>query len=90
MRLLCFFGSGISQPSGMPMTGAITAAILSEQWHRHTDGLFYPGPGGLMWDGVNVAALAQAFLDTLSKSTSGYLSSRLAGAVRRAPGCIPA
>lgn len=33
-----------------------------------------------MWDGVNVAALAQAFLDTLSKSASGYLFSRQAGA----------
>ena len=79
MRLLCFFGSGISRPSGMPMTGAITAAIFSSQWHKHTDDLFYSGPGGLKWDGVDVAALAQGFLDILSKSASGYLSLRQAG-----------
>lgn len=80
MRLLCFFGSGISRPSGMPMTDAITAAIFSGQWHKHTDDLFYPGPGGLKWDGVDIAVLAQGFLDILGKSAAGYLSSRQAGA----------
>jgi len=32
-----------------------------------------------MWDGVNVAALVQAFLSILNNTASGYLSSRRAG-----------
>lgn len=63
----------------MAMTGEITSSIFTGTWHKHTDGLFYPGPGGLKWDGVDHAALAQAFLELLRKSASGYLSSRQAG-----------
>jgi hypothetical protein len=28
MRLLCFFGSGVSQPSDLPMSKEITAALF--------------------------------------------------------------
>ncbi len=79
MRLLCFFGSGISRPSGMPMTNEISSAIFSKVWHKHTDELYYSGPGGLKWDGVDIAALAQSFLGTIRGTASEYLSSRHAG-----------
>ena len=74
-----FFGSGISKPSGMPMCDKITSELFTRQWHRHTDGLFYPGPGGLKPDGLDIAASVQAFLGVLRKSASAYLASRKAG-----------
>jgi hypothetical protein len=80
MRLLCFFGSGISKPSGMPMTGHITAALFSGKWQKHTNSLFYPLPEGIAApSGATVANLAQGFLQTLKEHAVTYLQPRNGG-----------
>ena len=79
MRLLCFFGSGVSQPSDMPMSKEITAALFNGQWHKHTDGLFYSGPGGSAPNGTDVVSSVQGFLKVLNKAAAVYLKRRSAG-----------
>jgi hypothetical protein len=79
MRLLCFFGSGVSRATGLPMSAGITKALLEGQWHKHTDGSFYQGAGGLKLDGLDVAATAQNFLRLLKESVRPYLGARKAG-----------
>lgn len=79
MRLLCFLGSGVSRPSGLPMSTSITNALFEGPWHKHTDELFYPGPGGLKLHGVDVADLARSFLKKLAEAASPYLETRRLG-----------
>src|SRR5882762_8218094 len=80
MRLLCFFGSGISRPSGMPMIDDISRALFSGKWHKHTNGLFYSLPEGMTPPtGATVADLAQGFLQALHEHAVTYLQPRNGG-----------
>ena len=81
MRLLCFFGSGISRPSGTPMADGITKALFTGKWHKHTNGLFYPVPDGMTLRGLEVALAARGFLQYLAEHTSTYLAPRDGGDV---------
>src|SRR6266487_2211611 len=88
MNLLCFFGSGISKPSKIPMATDITHALLSEPWFRHTTGSFLPlnkdqrlhdSPTFSLDKDIDTADRAQRLLRAIHGLAATYL------AVRNAP-----
>jgi hypothetical protein len=41
--MIIFLGSGVSLPTGLPDVRKLTEAVLTGDWHKHTDQLFYRG-----------------------------------------------
>ncbi|RYD77729.1 MAG: hypothetical protein EOP84_15180, partial [Verrucomicrobiaceae bacterium] len=41
--MILFLGSGVSLPTQLPGVDELTRAVLSGEWHKHTDQLFYSG-----------------------------------------------
>jgi hypothetical protein len=58
------------------MVNQITRKILADKWHRHTNGLYYPGAGGLHPYGYDIAILAQDFLKALHRICGQYFESQ--------------
>ena len=85
MNLLCFFGSGISKASGLPMAPELTSALLSERYFKHSAGPFLPfeeyeaPPNGTAFSAgkdTKTADRAQRFLRALHGVAATYLASR--------------
>lgn len=61
------------------MVDEITSALLTGKWHRHTDGRYYPGAGGIRPYGYDWAELAQRFLRLVHEKCVAYFQARNAG-----------
>ncbi|MEJ0090507.1 MAG: SIR2 family protein [Limisphaerales bacterium] len=75
MKLLLFFGSGISFDSGLPPVDTITKKILSGDWHSNTDSNFYPGFGQFGTSDHKVVR-QQKFLRILSVFAEKYFQEK--------------
>ena len=76
-RLMVLLGSGVSLPSRIPGTEQITHAILDEEWWRHSDGQFIPGPDpNPDLTGRITALRIQPFLKLLKERADTYLRER--------------
>lgn len=77
MKVILFFGSGISYASNLPDTNTITNCLLKEKWHNHSDQNFYfgeePNP---YFKSKNLAPRLQKFLVILKEATDVYLKER--------------
>lgn len=74
MRLLCFFGSGISRESGLPMVAALTSAILDGYWRKESDGLYRSRENEFLLEPRDV--MVRAFIRLLAEKASTYLQRR--------------
>lgn len=77
MRLLCFFGSGISFKSNMPCVRQITHAILTEYWNRGSNILYHRQSNETKLRRGDLQT--RAFLHLLADSATEYLVKRGAG-----------
>lgn len=68
--MLLFLGSGISYESGIPSVGELTEKVLSGEWHKHTDMVFYPGSRD------EFVTRLQAFLKILKVHADDYFLDR--------------
>jgi hypothetical protein len=75
MEFILFLGSGVSYESGLPRVGEITRSLLNDEWHSHTDELFYPGPQpNSAFRSQNLVLRIQPFLKLLKSYADGYFA----------------
>lgn len=74
MRLMLFFGSGISYISELPNVDKITKELLHGKWHSHTDQNFYPGDApNHYFELGNLVPRLQKFLSIVMKTTGDLI-----------------
>lgn len=70
MKVLLFLGSGVSYNAGIPSVGKLTKQVLSGDWHKHTDMVFYPN------NKDEFVSRIQSFLEILKTDADSYLLER--------------
>lgn len=77
MKILLFFGSGISFPSNLPNVDELTIKVLNDRWHDHSDQTFYRGdhPSDYFQE-QNIVPRLQTFLKLLKDFADEYFLSR--------------